>query len=311
MNIARNVTELVGNTPLVRLEKLAADLPATVLVKMETRNPLASVKDRLALAMIQAAEDAGRLQPGSHLVEPTSGNTGIALAFIAAQRGYRLTLCMPESMSMERRRILRAFGAELVLTPASDGMSGAIKEAETILARDPAAIMLQQFRNPANPAMHRRTTAEEIWRDTDGSVDILVAGVGTGGTFTGTASRLKELKPAVRAYAVEPAGSPVLSGGPKGPHKIQGIGAGFIPGVMDISLADGILAVEDEEAAAMTRRLARKEGLFLGVSAGANVAASLRLAADPAYEDRTIVTIGCDTGERYLSTWLWKNHEEE
>lgn len=305
MNIYNNITETVYNTPLVRLNRIAADVGATILLKMESHNPLGSVKDRIGLAMINAAEKDGLLKPNSVIVEPTSGNTGIALAFVAAAKGYRLILTMPESMSLERRHLLRILGAELVLTPAELGMTGAVNKAEEICSATEHAFMPQQFNNPANPDVHRRTTAEEIWNDTDGKVDILVSGVGTGGTITGVAEVLKQRNPDFKAIAVEPTKSPVISGGKPGPHRIQGIGAGFIPGVLNTDLIDEIIQVQEDDAADTTRQMARSEGILLGISAGANIWAALQVAARPENKGKTIVTIGCDTGERYLSTWLF------
>jgi len=305
MKIADTIVELVGNTPLVRLGKLGAGLPGTVAVKLESSNPLSSVKDRIARSMIEAAESDGRIGPDTVVVEPTSGNTGVGLAFVCAARGYRLILTMPDSMSMERRSLLKALGAELVLTPGKEGMPGAIARAEQILAETPDAFMPQQFKNPANPEVHRRTTAEEIWRDTDGTVDVFVAGVGTGGTITGVAAALKERKPEFKAIAVEPAASPVLSGGQAGPHKIQGIGAGFIPDVLDRRLIDEVIRVEGKDAMETARRLAREEGILVGISAGANAWAALQVAARPESAGKLIVTVMCDTGERYLSTGLF------
>jgi len=304
--IAESVTELIGHTPMVYLNRLGRDLPGRVALKLESRNPGASVKDRIGLAMIEAAERAGRIRPDTILLEPTSGNTGIALAMVAASRGYRLTLTMPETMSLERRKLLAAFGAQLVLTPGAEGMPGAIRRAEELARADPRYLVLQQFANPANPEAHRRTTAEEIWTDSEGRVDVLVAGVGTGGTLTGVAAVLKARRPDLRAVAVEPADSPVLSGGKPGPHKIQGIGAGFVPEVLERGLIDEILAVRHEDAGATARRLAREEGVLVGISAGANAWAALRVAARPESAGQLVVTIGCDTGERYLSTWLWE-----
>jgi cysteine synthase A len=304
--IADSITELIGRTPLVRLGKIADGAGAEVLGKLESFNPAGSVKDRIGLAMIEAAEAEGRLLPGeSVIVEPTSGNTGIALAFVAAAKGYRCILTMPETMSVERRTLLRAYGAELVLTPGAEGMRGAIAKAEEIAESTPGAFVPQQFQNPANPAAHRRTTAEEIWADTDGAVDILVAGVGTGGSITGVAEVLRERKPAFRAVAVEPTDSPVLSGGTPGPHKIQGIGAGFIPGVLNTSVYDEVLTVDADDAFAMARRLAREEGILVGISAGANVHAALEVAQRPENAGKVIVTFLCDTGERYLTTPLF------
>jgi len=305
MKIADTIVELVGNTPLVRLGKLGAGLPGTVAVKLESSNPLSSVKDRIARSMIEAAESDGRIGPDTVVVEPTSGNTGVGLAFVCAARGYRLILTMPDSMSMERRSLLKALGAELVLTPGKEGMPGAIARAEQILAETPDAFMPQQFKNPANPEVHRRTTAEEIWRDTDGTVDVFVAGVGTGGTITGVAAALKERKPEFKAIAVESAASPVLFGGQAGPHKIQGIGAGFIPDVLDRRLIDEVIRVEGKDAMETARRLAREEGILVGISAGANAWAALQVAARPESAGKLIVTVMCDTGERYLSTGLF------
>lgn len=303
--IYSDITETIGNTPLVRLNRVARGLPATVLAKLESFNPCSSVKDRVGLSMIEAAEQAGFIGPDTIILEPTSGNTGIALAMVCAARGYRLVLMMPETMSLERRRLLRALGAELILTPGDEGMPGAVRRAEELAARDPRYFVPQQFRNPANPAVHRRTTAEEIWRDTDGQVDILVAGVGTGGTITGVAEAIKARKPSFRAIAVEPARSPVLSGGQQGFHRIQGIGAGFVPEVMRLDLADEIIQVQDEEAAAMARRLAREEGILCGISSGAAAYAALQVAGRPENEGACIVVILPDTGERYLSTDLF------
>ncbi len=309
MNVHANVLGLVGNTPLVRLARMAKGLAGEVLVKMESMNPLGSVKDRIGLAMIEDAERRGVLSGDSVIVEPTSGNTGIGLAWVAAVKGYRCILVMPESMSVERRKLLQYFGAELVLTPAAGGMAAAVEAARALVASTPHAFMPQQFENPANPEVHRRTTALEIWRDTDGKVDIFVAGVGTGGTISGVAEVLKRRKPAVRAIAVEPVKSPVLSGGPAGPHRIQGIGAGFVPGVFRRDLVDEILQVREEDAGATSRRLAKEEGMLVGISAGANVWAALQVAARPDSRGKTIVTVACDTGERYLSTWLFSEPE--
>ncbi|KPL19903.1 MAG: cysteine synthase [Anaerolineae bacterium SM23_84] len=303
--IYKDITETMGNTPLVRLNRVTEGLEATVLAKLEYFNPLASVKDRIAVSMIEAAERAGKIKEDTILVEPTSGNTGIGLAFVCAAKGYRLILVMPETMSKERRSLLRAMGAELILTPGSSGMTGAIREAEQLVQLDERYLMLQQFKNPANPEIHRRTTAEEIWRDTDGKVDILVAGVGTGGTITGVAEVLKQRKPSFQAIAVEPTGSPVLSGGKPGPHKIQGIGAGFVPDVLRVDLIDEVITVENEEAMQMARRLAREEGIVTGISAGAAAHAALKVAARAENKNKMIVFIACDTGERYLSTPLF------
>lgn len=305
MNVYDSVTDTIGRTPLVKLNRLADGLNATVLVKLENRNPLGSVKDRIGVAMIEAAEREGSLAPGATLVEPTSGNTGIALAFAAAAKGYKLILTMPETMSMERRKLLAALGAELVLTPGSEGMPGAISKAEELVAGISGAVMPQQFKNPANPEIHRKTTAVEIWEDTEGTVDLFVAGVGTGGTLTGVGSVLKEKKPDFKLVAVEPVESPVISGGNPGPHKIQGIGAGFIPDNLDTGLVDEVLQVNADDAGAVSRRLAKEEGILCGISAGGNVWAAIELARRPENEGKTIVTVVCDTGERYLSTWLF------
>jgi cysteine synthase A len=304
MNIKANVLELIGNTPLVRLSKVLDGARGDVVVKLESRNPLSSVKDRIAFSMIEDAEKRGLLQKGSVIVEPTSGNTGIGLAFIAAYKGYRCILAMPESMSIERRKLLKAFGAELVLTPAPQGMKGAVEKAKEIVESTPHAFMPQQFENPANPEIHRRTTAEEIWKDTDGKVDFLVAGVGTGGTITGVSEYIKKRKPSFRTVAVEPAKSPLLSGGTHSPHRIQGIGAGFIPAVLKRELIDEVITVEEEDAGKTARRLAREEGLLVGISAGAAAWAGLQLARRPECAGKLIVVVLPDSGERYLSTWL-------
>lgn len=310
MRIAANITELVGNTPLVRLPNLTKGLECEVVAKLESFNPLSSVKDRIGLAMIEAAEKAGAIGPDTVLVEPTSGNTGIALAFVAAARGYRLVLTMPETMSIERRKLLVALGAELVLTPGPEGMKGAIARAKEIVAGNPKAVMLQQFENPANPDVHRRTTAEEIWRDTDGKVDIVVSGVGTGGTVTGVAEVIKPRKPSFQAIAVEPVDSPVLSGGKPGPHKIQGLGAGFVPAVLKRELVDDVVQVRHEDAGAMARALAKQEGILGGISSGAAVWAALEVAKRPENKGKLLVVVIPDTGERYLSTWLWDEPTE-
>ncbi len=305
MKIYDNVTQTIGGTPLVRLNRLTAGLKATVAVKMESRNPLGSVKDRIGIAMIEAAEKSGELAPGATIVEPTSGNTGIALAFSAAAKGYKLILTMPETMSIERRKLLAALGAELILTPGNEGMPGAIKRAEELVGKLPNAYMPQQFDNAANPEIHRQTTAIEIWNDTDGKVDFFVAGVGTGGTLTGVGGVLKKKKPGVKVVAVEPADSPVLSGGKPGPHKIQGIGAGFIPTNLDVKLIDETLQIAAADAGITARRLAKEEGILCGISAGGNVWAAIQLAKRPENEGKLIVTVICDSGERYLSTWLF------
>jgi cysteine synthase len=309
--IAENVTKLVGGTPLVRLSRLCGHLEADVLAKLEAFNPGSSVKDRLGLAMIEAAERDGSLRPDSILVEPTSGNTGIALAFICAAKGYRLILTMPDSMSAERRQLLRVFGAELVLTPGAEGMTGAVRRAEQLVAEDPEhRLLLQQFSNPANARIHRETTAEELWRDTDGKLDVFVAGVGTGGTITGVAEVLKQRNPSLRAIAVEPADSPVLSAGRAGPHKIQGIGAGFVPPVLRVDLLDEILRVRHEDAGRMARALARQEGIAAGISSGAALWAAIEVARRPETAGQTVVVLLPDTGERYLSTWLFEESND-
>jgi cysteine synthase A len=303
--IADDITELVGNTPLVRLNRITEGLNGTVVAKLESFNPLSSVKDRIGLAMIDAAERAGCINKGSVIVEPTSGNTGIGLAFVCAARGYRLIITMPETMTLERRQLLEAFGAEIVLTPGTEGMTGAIRRAEALAAETPNSFMPQQFKNPANPRVHRETTAEEIWRDTNGKVDVIVAGVGTGGTITGIAEAIKSKKPGFRAIAVEPAASPVLSGGKPGPHKIQGIGAGFVPDVLRVDLIDEVVQVKDEDAKATARRLAREEGILAGISSGAATWAALQVAGREQSKGKMIVVILPDTGERYLSAGLF------
>lgn len=306
MNINNNVIETIGKTPLIRLNKLTQGLNATVLAKTESRNPGGSVKDRIAAAMIEEAEKQGIIKPGATLVEPTSGNTGVGLAMVAAVKGYKLILTMPETMSVERRNLLKAYGAQLVLTPGPDGMGGAIKKAEEIITSTPNSFMPQQFKNLANPKVHRETTGPEIWNDTDGKVDILVAGVGTGGTITGIAQYIKPKKASFKAVAVEPAGSPVLSGGQKGPHKIQGIGAGFKPDVLQIEKVDEIIKVTDDDALKTARQLAQQEGLLVGISSGAAAWAAIELAKRPENEGKLIVVILPDTGERYLSTVLFQ-----
>jgi len=306
MNIYDDITGTVGNTPLVRINRMAAGLPATVLVKLESFNPVSCVKERIGLAMIEDAEKKGLLEKGAVIIEPTSGNTGIGLAFTAAVKGYRLILTMPETMSVERRKLLKIFGAELVLTPGADGIKGAIARAEELAAEIPGSIIMQQFENPANPAIHRSTTAEEIWRDTDGTVDIFVAGVGTGGTITGVAEALKARKKEFRAVAVEPADSPVLSGGKAGSHKIQGIGAGFIPKVLNRNIIDEVIRVSNDDAGRTARRLAKEEGILAGISSGAAAWAALELGAREENRGKLIVALLPDTGERYLSTWLFE-----
>lgn len=309
--IYHSLTQLVGNTPLLEVENVekTLGLKAHVLVKLEYFNPGGSVKDRVALAMIEDAEKRGALKPGGVIIEPTSGNTGIGLAWVASVKGYRIILTMPETMSLERRNLLKALGAELVLTPGSEGMKGAIARAKELQQEHPSSFIPQQFENPANPEAHTRTTAEEIWRDTDGKVDIFVAGVGTGGTLSGTSRGLKKHNPAIKAYAVEPATSVVLEGNPSGPHKIQGIGAGFVPRNFDASAADQILPIQDNDAIRASRLLAQKEGLLVGISAGAALHAAIELAKKPENEGKTIVALLPDTGERYLSTVLYAFEE--
>lgn len=305
--IAKKLTDLIGNTPLLELSNFnnKKAVRATIIAKLEYFNPGGSVKDRIALAMIEDAEKQGILKPGSLIIEPTSGNTGVGLALVAAAKGYQLTLTMPETMSIERRNLLKALGANIVLTPGAAGMQGAIDKAEALRNDNPGSVILQQFENPANPATHKRTTAEEIWRDTDGQIDIFVAGVGTGGTISGTGARLKELNPNIRIVAVEPAGSPVLSGGKPGPHKLQGIGAGFIPKTYDAKVVDQVIPVENDDAIRTSRELAQTEGLLVGISAGAATYAAIQLAAQPENKGKRIVVLLPDTGERYLSTELY------
>lgn len=308
MRIANDISELIGNTPLVRLTKLTNDIDAEILVKLEFYNPAGSVKDRIGLAMINAAEKEGLLKKDTVIIEPTSGNTGIALAFICALKGYKLILTMPESMSLERRKLLKGFGAQLELTPAEKGMKGAIEKSAELAKKHKNSFIPQQFKNAANPEIHRKTTAEEIWNDTDGKVDILVSGVGTGGTITGIAEVIKERKPGFKAVAVEPEDSPVLSGGESGPHKIQGIGAGFIPEILNTGIIDEIVTVSNKEAVEVAKRLMKEEGLLCGISSGAAVAASLKIARKPENKGKMIVTVLPSTGERYLSTLLFEEY---
>ena len=306
-----NIADTFGNTPLVKIPRLNAGIRGTVLVKMESFNPAGSVKDRIGVAMIEAAERDGRLRPGTVIIEPTSGNTGIALAFVAAAKGYPIILTMPDTMKIERRNLLKAYGAQLVLTPGAEGMSGAIRKAQEIHDADPGKyFMPQQFENPANPEIHRRTTAEEIWRDTDGNVDVFVAAVGTGGTITGVSEVISARRPGFVAIAVEPDASPVLSGGKPGPHKIQGTGAGFVPKVLETHSYSEVIRVTNDDAIAMARRAAREEGMLVGISAGANIWAALQVASRPEMAGKTIVTIGCDTGERYLSNPVFAELDE-
>ncbi len=304
--IAKDSTELIGNTPLVRLNRITEGVKAEVVAKLESFNPIGSVKDRIGVAMIVDAEEKGLISKDTVIVEPTSGNTGIALVFVTAARGYKLILTMPDTMSVERRQLLSIFGAELVLTPGAEGMPGAVRKAEELVAENPGYFMPQQFKNPANPEIHRLTTAEEIWRDTDGRADILISGVGTGGTITGVAEVIKKRKPEFKAIAVEPIASPVLSGGKPGSHKIQGIGAGFIPDVLRMDLVDEIIKVSNEDAGEMARRLAKEEGILAGISSGAATWVALEVAKRPENEGKLIVVILPDTGERYLSTWLFQ-----
>ncbi len=300
-----NILNSIGNTPLVKLNKLSKDLPADIFVKLESKNPMGSVKDRIALAMVETAENQGEIAPGATIIEPTSGNTGIGLAFVSAVKGYKLILTMPETMSVERRKLLEIMGAKLVLTPGDKGMKGAIDEAAKLSAEIPNSFMPQQFNNPANPEAHYKTTGPEIWNDTNGEIDFFVAGVGTGGTITGTGNFLKEKNPNIKIVAVEPKGSAVISGENAGPHKIQGIGAGFIPGVLNKKIIDDVIIVDSDDAGEISRQLAKEEGILCGISSGANVWAALQLAKKEENKGKKIVTIICDTGERYLSTWLF------
>ncbi|MGQ9857793.1 MAG: cysteine synthase A [Thermodesulfobacteriota bacterium] len=311
MRIHDSIAETIGRTPLVRLRRVAQGIDAQVVAKLESFNPCHSVKDRIGVSMIEAAERAGKINLDTIVLEPTSGNTGIALAMACAAKGYKLVLTMPDSMSMERRILLRALGAKLILTPAAEGMRGAVRKAEEMAASDSRYFIPQQFQNPANPEIHRRTTAEEIWADTDGQVDVLVSGVGTGGTITGVSEVIKSRKPSFRAVAVEPLESPVLSGGKPGPHKIQGIGAGFVPDVLNRDIVDEIVQVKSEDAGAMAKRLAKEEGILAGISSGAAVWAALEVAKRPESKGKLIVVVLPDTGERYLSTWLFEQERRE
>ena len=305
--IYEDITKTIGRTPLVRINKLSIGSKATILAKLESFNPLSSVKDRIGVAMIEAAEKSGDLKKGSVIIEPTSGNTGIALAFVCAAKGYRLILTMPDTMSIERRQLLKILGAELVLTEGTKGMKGAVEKAEELTKSMPNAFMLQQFNNPANPEIHRKTTAEEIWQDTDGKVDIFISGIGTGGTITGVGEVLKKKKPSVKIIGLEPKDSPILSGGKPGAHKIQGIGAGFVPQILNRGVIDEIMTVSNEDAGSIARRLAREEGMLVGISSGAAMWAALEIAKRKEAQDKTIVVLLPDTGERYLSTWLFQD----
>jgi cysteine synthase A len=306
MAYAERITDLIGNTPLVKIKALGSDSKVTLLAKLESFNPFSSVKDRIGLAMIEDAEKKGLLKPGSVIIEPTSGNTGIALAAVAAAKGYRIILTMPETFSIERRKLLAAYGAELVLTEGPKGMKGAIAKAEELAAATPGSFIPMQFDNPANPEVHRRTTAEEIWRDTEGKVDIVVAGVGTGGTITGVSEALKKKKPSLKSFAIEPADSPVISEGRSGPHKIQGIGPGFVPKVFNRAAVDEVITVKHEDAGSTARKLAKEEGILVGISSGAALWAAIQIANRPESVGKTIVVVLPDTGERYLSTWLFE-----
>jgi len=310
MRIHHDITQTIGNTPLVRLNRVTAGLKAQVVAKLESFNPCSSVKDRIGVSMIEAAERDGKIKPDTILLEPTSGNTGIGLAFAAAAKGYKIVLTMPDTMSMERRQLLKALGSQLVLTPGADGMKGAIARANQMAAEDKRYLILQQFENPANPEIHRRTTAEELWRDTDGKMDIFVGGVGTGGTITGVAEVWRQRKPGVKMIAAEPKDSPVLSGGPPGKHKIQGWGAGFVPKIMRMDLVDEVVTVTNEDAGAMARRICKEEGILIGISGGGAAWAALEVARRPENEGKLIVVVLPDTGERYLSTWLFEDTQK-